>query len=1391
MRSGTLLTTVRYDRKRAKAGRLKRGLLLAGLLFALPLGSWAQNTIPTFQNSSPYSIPTPACGNIPTDISTYLKVNDPDADIETWYEAVAPNMGGTLSVSVSETGPVDSISIGGVGVPPPIYYKPSAALSAVGGTESFTIGVDDGNGGVSTIVINVTVIPGPTLSFGTMPQACAGDSVATITFASMSNIGAASTTFGYTGGAQTWTVPTFISAVDFDLNGASGGNDNVGTSPVPGKGGNIHGHLTVTPGGVLNIYVGGKGSNGSPTGAAGGFNGGGSASFYVFGSGGAGGGASDIRIGGTTLSDRVVVAGGGGGTGEDASISMAGGDGGGLVGGIGSNNLGGFHANGGTQSTGGTGSIYPGRTPGGDGSFGLGGASSPQGISGAGGGGYYGGGGGIWNGGAGGSSFANAFLTSSVTTTAGVNTGNGSVTISYSIPGTYDITWDATAVAAGFTNVTGAAFTGAGVNVVIPTSLSSTITAATTYNGVMTVNNGTCTSEMYPINITVKPVPSVALPGNQAVCNGDTTLPIHFVNGPITATSLVNNWTNDNSSIGLASSGSGDIASFTPINTTTAPSVANITVTPVADGCSGTPQTFQIVDNPIPTLSNSITSFSICDSATFSFAPTSGTSGATFAWDRAAVAGIDAPANSGAGMISEVLDNITTGSPVVTYVITTEANGCSSSANVTVTVNPQPVLTSDPNPAAICDSTTFNYTPAGTPGATFTWTRAAVAGISNGAGFGTGSISEALHNTTTSPVAVTYVYTIDINGCTSTANVMVVVNPKPTLTSSTTIAPTCDDVMFTYTQTSSIAGTTYAWGRPSVSGIANAAGNGTGNITETLDNTTTLPVTVIYKDTLSAFGCQSVYNLTLVVNPKATLTSTLTPPSICTNTLFFYIPTTGTPGTTLEWARDHVPGIANDSARAFGNISEVLIDTFDVPVAVPYHYVLTTGACVNTQTVTVIVNPQPKLSNPTTSIAICDSQIVNFIPTSSAPGATFTWSRAYVPGITQTASAGANNPNEQLVNTTNVNVDAIYVYTITANGCTNTQNVTATVRPTPRLSSLTTRIACAGSPFTYSPLSYTPGTTFTWSRSPVGGITPTSNTGSGDISETLYSSSASDVPVIYTYQLNISGCVHNQNVTVVVTPGPTAPAISTTSPTNVCADTRYASFSAVTPPPPGVIYTWSASNATVWATGSTDQFALINFTGAGTAVITLTASQPGLTCGSSSTYTVTVGSATSTVPHVIYFAGQFIAQQANVDSYQWGYDDAGTLESHEITGQTNQNFSEPAPDPNKLYWVRTSYNGCSQKAYYTAPSGVEELAAMTGIKVYPNPAENFINVEVNAAVTGNVQVEMFNLLGQKISTVTAEDRKARLDVSALPAGCYVIDCMSDGVKVASARFIKN
>jgi hypothetical protein len=239
-------------------------------------------------------------------------------------------------------------------------------------------------------------------------------------------------TFNYTGSTQTWVVPNGVTSISVTLMGAKGasGNSSGSSNGTGGLGGKVQATYPVTPGQTIYINVGGM-----PTcTGCGGWNGGGNGvvSGGSVGSGG-GGGASDIRIGGSALNNRVLVAAGGGGGGCFCACcgNGNGGNGGGLVGSDSYYPFGSIYefnyGHGGTQTNGGLGGS--GITSTANGIMGQGGAGYNFGAGG--GGGYFGGGGGIQDmGGGGGSSFASPSA-SNVTHTTGVNSGNGSVSISY------------------------------------------------------------------------------------------------------------------------------------------------------------------------------------------------------------------------------------------------------------------------------------------------------------------------------------------------------------------------------------------------------------------------------------------------------------------------------------------------------------------------------------------------------------------------------------------------------------------------------------------------------------------------------------------------------------------------------------------------------------------------------------------------------------------------------------------------------------------------------------------------------------------------------------------------------------------------------------------------
>jgi type IX secretion system substrate protein len=175
-------------------------------------------------------------------------------------------------------------------------------------------------------------------------------------------------------------------------------------------------------------------------------------------------------------------------------------------------------------------------------------------------------------------------------------------------------------------------------------------------------------------------------------------------------------------------------------------------------------------------------------------------------------------------------------------------------------------------------------------------------------------------------------------------------------------------------------------------------------------------------------------------------------------------------------------------------------------------------------TATVTVNPTPALTSTLTPGPLCDSAIFNYTPTCSLPDTNFDWTRAFTAGIEDPAGSGNGNPDEQLINTTYVQVLVPYVYTLTVGGCTSTTTVSVIVNPTPSLSSPLAGHVCSGTAFAYAPSFHTPGTIFNWARWSVTGITPATSSGTGNISETLTNATALPITVAYAFRLTANGC---------------------------------------------------------------------------------------------------------------------------------------------------------------------------------------------------------------------------------------------------------------------------
>lgn len=698
--------------------------------------------------------------------------------------------------------------------------------------------------------------------------------------------------FSYTGNMQTWTVPAGVTSITVDARGSKGGDciyNQPGVKPddLGGSGGRVIATYPVTPGQVLNIFVGGIPYNGGGTGA------GSIAQAH-------GGGASDIRIGGTALTDRVIVAGGGGGGGNNCTPNPEpGGNGGGLIGETGwqcGSQTGGSVGLGGTQSAGGAAGTSP-ATPG---VLGIGGNAGGAGTaSGGGGGGYYGGGGAAYGGAGGGSSYTDPLATS-VVHTQGFQNGTGEVIISY----------------------------------------------------------GTCTGAPQTFTITVNPTPDAAAStGLQTICSGSNITPV-TISGSVSGTTF--NWTRDNTATvtGINANGSGNI-SGSLVNTTNAPVTVTFTITPVANGCPGSPISTSVVVNPTATVT-AIAPQTICSGATITtITPASPVTGSTFTWTRdntATVTGIPASGNSD---ISGALTNTTNAPVTVTFTITPTANGCPGTpGTATIIVNPTPGAIATPASQTVCSGaiTPIVFT-GNVAGTTFNWTRDNTATVTGINASGSGDISGTLTNTTTSPVTVTFTITPVANGCPGTpitATVVVGAAPVIVCPANITVSNTTNTCGAAVTYTPTVAGIPAPDLTYSFSGATTGNGNGSGSGSTFNVGTTIVIIT-------ATNSCGST-NCSFTVTVNDTQVPTITCPAPLTVSCTSAVPAANTASVT---ATDNCPGVT------VTHVGDVISNQ-----TCPGRYTITrtyraTDAAGNTATCTQIIT----VNDQTAPVVTCPSNI--------------------------------------------------------------------------------------------------------------------------------------------------------------------------------------------------------------------------------------------------------------------------------------------------------------------------------------------------------------------------------------------------------------------------------
>ena len=576
--------------------------------------------------------------------------------------------------------------------------------------------------------------------------------------------GNSQTTFSYTGGIQTYTVPAGVTSITIDAQGAKGGGTDCayggGTYQSHGGcGGRVQATLSVTPGHVLNITVAGMG-----TGTGGGGYGGGGAdlAFSTTWPGAGGGGAT--RVVDNTTGTLLVVAGGGGGGGGDfcpsAGIALGigdqGGAGGGLTGATGWSNICGTTSGGkgGTPTAGGAGGIcspYTGTT----GSLATGATcSAPDLGSGGGGGGYYGGGsGGYSGGGGGGSSYTDATLASAVTHTQGYNCANGVCIINVACSPPAVITGSTFMVCSGSTitlaDVTTGGIWSSSATGIATVSGTGVVTGLGT-GGTATISYTTSSGCSALATVTVNPLPA-AISGTLTLCAGNNTT--------LTDISGAGTWTSLNTTVATVGSASGVVYGLSSGTST-------IVFMQSSTGCT---TSAVVTVNP---------------AAAVITGPTAVCVGQTITLHDATPLGTWSSSGPGIGSIvggTGVVTGVSAGTVTITYML---PSGCYSTATVVVNALPSSITGS----STVCLSYTTTLADAG--GVSGTWSSSntgvvpvgSTTGVVTGSGVGTSTITYML---TATGCYTTFLETVNLLPSVIQGPTSFCANANTTLTDST------------------------------------------------------------------------------------------------------------------------------------------------------------------------------------------------------------------------------------------------------------------------------------------------------------------------------------------------------------------------------------------------------------------------------------------------------------------------------------------------------------------------------------------------------------------------------------------------------------------------------
>lgn len=780
----------------------------------------------------------------------------------------------------------------------------------------------------------------------------------------------------------------------------------------------------------------------------------------------------------------------------------------------------------------------------------------------------------------------------------------------------------------------------------------------------------------------------------------------------------------------------GSTYSWSPATGLSNPSIANPIASPSAtttytvtatQGVCSSSSSVTVTVNPLPVVDAGV-STAMCTGNTTTL---NGTGATTYAWS---------PAGSlSSSTISSPVSSATT---TTTYtMVGTDANGCSSTDVVTITVNPLPTINAGLD-VSICPSN--NTTLNATGGTNYLWTPAA-------------SLDNAAISNPVATPASTTTYTVagsDINGCSSTDAVTVTVTPI--VVTATSGSPAI--CIGSNTTLNAGGGASYSWSPAATLDNATIA-------SPLATPTSTTTYTVIGT---GGTGCNDTAFVTVAVNPLPTVDAGA-PSSICTGTTTVL---NGSGATGYVWS----PGATLSSTTVSNPTSSAVTTT-------TYTMVGTDGnGCSSTDSVMITVNPLPIIDAgtglsicPGTSTTLNGTGGTNYLwtpassldnATISNPVATPSSATTYtvtgtdvngcsstdtvtinVSGIVVTASASVSticngstttlngtggisyvwSPAGSLSSSTISNPVATPTSTTTytvigtaGSGCSDTAFVTITVNALPTINAGSPVSICTGATIT---LGATGGVSYVWSPA-------SSLTGPTTATPTSSATSTTTYTVVGT---DVNGCTSTNSVTVTVNSLPIASAGSAVSICNGSSTTLAASG--------GVSYAWSPSGS---LSSSTSPTPVATPSATTTYTVTVTNSSG---CTATSTVVITV----NTAPTATTSANVTICNGASTILTAGG---GGTYLWSPSTGLSSTTSATPSATPatTTTYTVTVSNGFCTNTASVTVT--VNNVLSMTTATTTNATCGNADGSLTAGTVTGGSSPFTYSLNGGPQQTAT-------------------------------------